>query len=134
MRIGELARRSGLTRDTIRFYEREGLVTSQPSVSDTNSYRDYPEDLVDRLEMIGEAQEAGLPLADLKVLLDTMEGRAHDGLDIDAFLDLRIAQVTQTISRARRCLQMLRATRDALLAASTAQPNTTQRQNQHELP
>jgi len=44
MRIGELAKRSEVSRDTIRFYERNGLIFSMPSDSGTNSYREYFEE------------------------------------------------------------------------------------------
>ncbi len=46
LRIGEISRRSGLPRDTIRYYEREGLISSEPSTEPSNSYRSYTEDAV----------------------------------------------------------------------------------------
>ena len=121
MRIGELSKRSGLSRDTIRYYEREGLIASAPSKNPANTYRDYPEDLLETLTMIGEAQEAGLPLSDMRTLLDAMEGRGPEGFDVHAFLDTRIIQVEDNIRRARRFLKTLRATRAALEAPITAE-------------
>lgn len=114
MRIGELAKRSGVSRDAIRFYEREGLIASEPSQNPQNNYRHYPDDLLDRLEMIGEAREAGLPLADLRQLLAAMEGAADPAFDVHSFLDTRIAQIEDSIRQARRFLKTLRDTRTAL--------------------
>ncbi|HBS03839.1 MAG TPA: MerR family transcriptional regulator, partial [Leptospiraceae bacterium] len=43
MQIGELGRQSGLSRDTLRFYEKEGLLGKVPRLE--NGYRDYPPEL-----------------------------------------------------------------------------------------
>ena len=51
MRIGALAKASGLSRDTIRFYERRGLISSQAE-SGQNSYRNYPEHALDTLRHV----------------------------------------------------------------------------------
>ena len=62
MKIGELAKRSGLTASRIRFYEANGLM---PSVTrQANGYRDYDEDAVWILEIITGAQAAGFTLDD----------------------------------------------------------------------
>ncbi|MCV0429629.1 MAG: MerR family transcriptional regulator, partial [Roseibium sp.] len=74
MKIGELSEKSGLTRDTIRFYERNGLLKSRPGESETNNYRDYPEENLLRLDFVSNAREAGMSIADLKDIVDTMEG------------------------------------------------------------
>jgi DNA-binding transcriptional MerR regulator len=117
MKIGQLSKRSGLSRDTIRFYERSRLITSLPSQSAQNTYRNYPEELVDRLEMIGAAQDAGLPLSDLKILLDTMEGNTDQSLDINVFLTDRIAQIEYNIHQSQKFLDTLKATQMALESA-----------------
>lgn len=115
MRIGELAKRTGLTRDTIRFYERHGLIASQPSGEASNTYRDYPEELVERLDMIMQAREAGFSIADLQMLTSFLE-RPDSGFDADEFLDDKIAEVEHTIHQARKLLALLRQTRNAIKA------------------
>lgn len=72
MRIGELADRAGLSRDTIRFYERNGLVHSTPGKSATNNYRDYPEDNLVWLRFVTGAREAGLSIADLRDIAEAI--------------------------------------------------------------
>ncbi|SFK97408.1 MerR family transcriptional regulator [Shimia haliotis] len=74
MRIGELAEKSGASRDTIRFYERNGLITSSKGNSPTNNYREYPEDSLFRLNFITGAREAGMSVADLRTIFDAMAG------------------------------------------------------------
>jgi DNA-binding transcriptional MerR regulator len=112
MRIGELSRRSGLSRDTIRFYERNGLLSSAPSSGDTNNYRDYPEQALERLMMIGEAREAGFSVSELKLLFDHLE--SGDAFEADGFLDRKIAEVAKLIERSTRLLAMLKRAKNAL--------------------
>ncbi|MGH1578671.1 MerR family transcriptional regulator [Planktotalea sp.] len=74
MRIGELAEKSGVSRDTIRFYERNGLITSTAGESATNNYRDYPEDSLIWLRFFNGAREAGMSVADLRSIVEAVAG------------------------------------------------------------
>ncbi|MBP9944883.1 MAG: heavy metal-responsive transcriptional regulator [Vicinamibacteria bacterium] len=67
LRIGDLARRCGVSRDTLRFYEREGLI-SLPQRSDAG-YRLYGEPDAQRVLFIRRAQGVGLSLDDIRELL-----------------------------------------------------------------
>ncbi len=78
MRIGELAERSGVSRDTIRFYERNGLIASVAGESATNNYRDYPEDNLERLAFYTRARDAGMSIADLRGVLEAMAGSCDE--------------------------------------------------------
>ncbi|MEX3008762.1 MerR family transcriptional regulator [Hoeflea sp. TYP-13] len=118
MRIGEVARRSGLSRDTIRFYERNGLIGSTEGPDRTNSYRDYHEAVFDRLQMIDEAQKAGFTISELLFFLRQIEGPSPEDLDVEEFLDQKIREVEANIERAKRFLKTLRATRQALSGTS----------------
>ena len=54
MRIGEIAKRAGVTVDTVRFYERVGVL---PAPARTESgYRDYEPDTVERIQLTRELQ------------------------------------------------------------------------------
>ena len=64
MRIGELAKRSGLTTSRIRFYEDEGLLPKAHRGG--NGYRDYPERAVARLHLIRDSQALGFSLSEIK--------------------------------------------------------------------
>lgn len=74
MRIGELSERSGVSRDTIRFYERNGLIVSTQGGSETNNYRDYPEDNLARLGFFTKARDAGMSVADLRSIIEATAG------------------------------------------------------------
>ncbi|MEU1792251.1 MerR family transcriptional regulator [Streptomyces sparsogenes] len=62
MRIGELAARAGMTKDTIRFYEKIGLVTGERLA---NGYRDFPPETVTWLQYVRTAQALGFSLAEI---------------------------------------------------------------------
>ncbi|WP_206057396.1 MerR family transcriptional regulator [Nitratireductor sp. XY-223] len=119
MRIGEVARRSGLSRDTIRFYERNGLIASSDGPDKTNAYRHYDEDVFERLRMVEEAQKAGFTLAELVFFLRQLDNPLTDDFDAEQFLNQKILEVESNIERATRFLKTLRATRDALAGKST---------------
>ena len=65
--IGQVAEQSGLSRQAIRYYEREGL-TAPPHRTDSN-YRLYSRDAVDRLAFIAHAREWGFSLDEIRDLL-----------------------------------------------------------------
>ncbi|WP_328538567.1 MerR family transcriptional regulator [Streptomyces sp. NBC_00344] len=62
MRIGELAAQTGMTRDTIRFYEKVGLVEGRRLA---NGYRDFPPETVAWLLYVRTAQTLGFSLAEI---------------------------------------------------------------------
>jgi DNA-binding transcriptional MerR regulator len=68
MKIGEVAKRSGTGIETIRFYEREGLLL-QPARR-PSGYRQYDDSTIERLEYIRRAKELGFTLAEIRELLD----------------------------------------------------------------
>jgi DNA-binding transcriptional MerR regulator len=67
MKIGELAKLTGLAASRIRFYEAAGLITAVERQS--NGYRDYSPDAVWMLEIIASAQSAGFSLEQIRHLL-----------------------------------------------------------------
>ncbi|MBI1873674.1 MAG: MerR family transcriptional regulator [Acidobacteria bacterium] len=75
-RIGPIATATGLTRDTIRYYERLGLVC-KPARTD-GGFRLYPPDTVTRLRFIKQAQKLGLALKEIRDLLGPANGRRRD--------------------------------------------------------
>lgn len=62
MRIGELAEQTGLSRDTLRFYEQRGLIMANRSA---NSYRSYAPETVELVRYIRTAQQLGFTLGEI---------------------------------------------------------------------
>lgn len=67
MRIGQLAKAANINIETVRFYERKGLIP-QP-VKPAQGYRDYPQKTLDRILFIKRAQKLGFTLNEISDLL-----------------------------------------------------------------
>jgi len=66
--IGKVAERAQVSADSIRFYEREGLIS--PARKTDSGYRQYTEEAIRRLGFIKHAQQCGFSLAEIRELLD----------------------------------------------------------------
>ncbi|NIA07441.1 MAG: MerR family transcriptional regulator [Actinobacteria bacterium] len=64
--IGKVARHAGVGVETVRFYEREGLIEEPPRKE--SGYRQYPEQTVCRIRFIRRAKELGFSLREIKEL------------------------------------------------------------------
>jgi len=69
MKIQELAKKTGLTVHTIRFYEKEGLFDNRHVVRDENNYRNYSDEAIERLKFIKKFQGVGCSLTEVKEVL-----------------------------------------------------------------
>ena len=67
MQIKMLEKQSGLSRDTLRFYERRGLITTPRRLP--NGYRDYDEHTLSELKFIAVAREVGFTLVEIKTAI-----------------------------------------------------------------
>jgi len=67
MRIGELAVVTGVNAQTLRFYERQGLLP--PAARETNGYRQYDEAAAPRIRFIRASQAVGMTLAEINSIL-----------------------------------------------------------------
>ncbi len=104
MKIGELAKRVGLTRDTLRFYEKIGLFKPQRSSS---GIRDYCDEDIDRLRVIICFKDSGIPLEDIKqylALVDHGPGNEEE----------RLAILIKSKKRLQETLEKLKKTMDLL--------------------
>ncbi|KHL96297.1 MerR family transcriptional regulator [Paenibacillus sp. IHB B 3415] len=82
MKIQELADRMGLTIHTIRFYEKEGLLDERHVRRESNNYRNYSEEAVQRLKLVKKFQSIGCSLAELKEALQDHDSNANTNQQI----------------------------------------------------
>lgn len=116
--IGTLADRAGVTPDTVRYYEEEGVLP-EPERSDAG-YRLYGEEAVDRLRFVQQAQALGLQLEEIAEILALVEERGIDPCShVEAKLRERVAQVEERIRELRQLRARLRS---ALERAEEAPP------------
>lgn len=106
MLIGELARKAGVSRDTIRYYEKRGLLR-QPMRLD-NSYRDYSDESMRRLQFIARLKGLGFTLREIASLLDLYEARRISCSEAGSIVRGRIEQIDSQIDALtcmKKCMQ-----------------------------
>jgi len=108
MRIGELARRSGVSLDTVRFYERRGLLPAPPR--DGSGYRDYGVPSVERVRFIKELQELGFSLAESGSLLSRVDGGGVTCASERPRFEAVLAHIDRRLSELRRTRRKLAQT------------------------
>jgi len=97
---GELAKRTGCNLETIRYYEKIGLMP-EPSRS-TNGYREYDQIHVKRLQFIMRGRELGFTMEDLKSLLDLVDRKAVSCGEVSRLTKEHLESVHQKINDLRR--------------------------------
>lgn len=70
MLIGELVERSGLTKDTIRFYEKKGLINIDRKSRRENNYKEYSEQVFEKLMLIRKLKDMGFTLNEVDTFLE----------------------------------------------------------------
>jgi len=104
--IGTLAKRAGVSIDTVRYYEKSGLLAPQQRLP--SGYRRYGDLQVARLRFIRRAQELGFSLKDIRELLGLSKQR--DVARVKRAAEKKLAEVEQKIAaldRVRRGLAQL---------------------------
>lgn len=118
--IGQLAERAGVNIQTVRYYERRGLM---PRPSRTRAgYREYRPEAADRLRFIRRAQELGFSLEEIAELLALRVKHASACAEVEARARAKIAVVDRKIAE----LQRMRSTLERLAAACEAHEPTSE--------
>jgi MerR family mercuric resistance operon transcriptional regulator len=99
--IGQVARRAGVGIETVRFYERQGLL-SRPARSPSSGYRLYEEEVLARLQFILRAKELGFTLNEIKELLSLRVDPGTACEDMKARAEVKIAHIQEKIATLRR--------------------------------
>lgn len=112
MRIGELAKQVGVTPDTIRYYEREGLLP--PPERTPSGYRDYEQGVLDDLRFIKKAQALGLKLRDVREVLEISSGGKPPCEHVRATVSARLVDTEKRLRELRALRATLRETLERL--------------------
>ena len=109
--IGHVARLAGVGVETVRFYEREGLL-AEPERRQSG-YRQYGEEVVQRLRFIRRAKELGFSLAEIRDLLSLRDDPQATAADVRGRAEAKIAEIeakVQDLQRMKKALLTLTAT------------------------
>ncbi len=94
--IGELGKRTGVNIETIRYYEKIGLLTDPRRTA--TGYREYGEDHVRRLRFIRRGRDLGFNIDAIRALLRLAEHPDHPCADADQLASQHLAEVEQRIA------------------------------------
>lgn len=104
MKIGDLAKRTGLNASAVRYYEKRGLLAAPYR---TGGQRRYFDDTVHRVLLIRFASNMGFTLGEIKLFLSGLRDTAPVGGRWRKLASRKIKEVNETIQRARRLKSLL---------------------------
>ena len=110
MKIGEMARAAQTPVETIRYYEREGLLPPAPRSS--GNYRLYGTQHVERLGFIRHCRSLDMTLDEIRTLLRLRDAPGEDCGEVNALLDDHIGHVATRIRELRQLQVQLKALRE----------------------
>jgi Hg(II)-responsive transcriptional regulator len=99
MTIGTVAEKAGVGVETIRYYQRRGLIIEPPKRS--SAFRQYPEDTVARLRFIKRAQHLGFSLKEIEELLSLRLSGGASRQDVRARAEAKIDELDDKIKALR---------------------------------
>jgi DNA-binding transcriptional MerR regulator len=100
MRIGELAKKTGLSIDAIRFYEKSGLIKG-PERSE-GGYREFNKDAVAAIEFISHCRSLDIPIAEIKKLLNVRSGSAKSCREANEVVDAQLIVLRDRIKELKQ--------------------------------
>ncbi len=105
MKIGELAKRSGLTAHTIRYYERIGLLPY--AVRDQSRQRDYDASILIWIEFLGRLKTTGMPIREMLRYAALRNGGAATEPERRELLEQHRERVRKRVAELQACLHVL---------------------------
>lgn len=117
MNIGELERRSGIGRHTVRYYEQLGLIVAHRQA---NNYRSYSDQTIVDLAFIQSAQSGGFSLAEIGDILAAKRGNTIDCAQGAVLVASKMAEIQAKITTLQAAYVFLDAERAKLEASAIA--------------
>ncbi|WP_028237989.1 MerR family transcriptional regulator [Stutzerimonas azotifigens] len=98
--IGKLSKTTGVNVETIRYYERIGLLT--PAVRTESGYRTFGEREAERLRFVKRGRELGFSLEEIRTLVELADQPGQPCAEVDRLAEGHLAEVRQRIADLRR--------------------------------
>ncbi|RXJ72361.1 Zn(2+)-responsive transcriptional regulator [Veronia nyctiphanis] len=112
LQIGQLAKKAGVTSDTLRFYEKTGLL--EPEARSDSGYRLYGEEALSRVHFIIRGKAIGLTLEEIQELLDIrLEASDHSCAEVKGITQNKLDQIDSKIAELTRIRKALKKLNDA---------------------
>ncbi|WP_413285627.1 Zn(2+)-responsive transcriptional regulator [Vibrio sp. MA40-2] len=115
--IGELAKKSGVTTDTLRFYEKNGLIN--PTSRSESGYRLYSETSLEQVRFVLNSKQLGLSLDEIKELLDIrLEATLHSCAEVKNITSAKLELIDEKIRELSKIRSALKKINDACCGQS----------------
>lgn len=118
LRTGEVARRAGVNVETLRFYEREGILAQPPRR--VSGYREYPPETVDLIRFVKRAQQLGFSLQQVRELLNLRKVPRRASKKVRSLVQDKLSEIEHKIRDLEAMHQALRELLCACEGSSSA--------------
>jgi DNA-binding transcriptional MerR regulator len=99
MLIGELVERTGFTKDTIRFYEKKGLISLDRKSRRENNYKEYSDLVLDKLMLIRKLKDMGFTLNEIDTFLELWREEDASCKNLKFTLENKVSLINEQIQR-----------------------------------
>ena len=115
--IGKLAKAAVVGVETIRYYERRGLIIQPPNPQ--NGYRQYPEATLQRIRFIKNCKSLGFTLNEIGAVLDLLDGQEMNCIHAAGKINLKISEIGQKIEALNQLKKLLEKLSDCIGKCNT---------------
>lgn len=99
MRIGQLSKLSGFSKDTIRYYEKIGLIALPKRSVLSNGYKDYPDEILHQLKAIRKYKDLSFTLEEIRELLVLQSIKVLDVSKVLQLVDIKLTGIDEQIEK-----------------------------------
>ncbi len=114
MLIGELAQKTGLSKDTIRFYEKRGLIEAKARQAGTRTYMEFSPEMLERVVLITQGKSLGFTLNEIRHLIETWGNMTMPITEKLRVIDGKLNEITQKIRQLEEIKSYLIAKRSRI--------------------
>lgn len=118
MLIGELAQKTGLSKDTVRFYEKMGLIEATARQAGTRTYLEFSPEMLERVVIITQGKSLGFTLNEIKHLIDTWGNRSVPIAEKLKVIDRKLEELSEKMRQLEEIKLYLSAKRNRITEES----------------
>lgn len=118
MLIGELSKKTGLSKDTIRFYEKMGLIEAKARQAGTRTYMEFSSEILERVVMITQGKSLGFTLNEIKHLIETWGSVSMPLAEKLKVIDRKFDEITEKMRQLEEIKTYLIAKRNIITQES----------------
>jgi MerR family transcriptional regulator, copper efflux regulator len=105
MLISELAAKTGVSTDTIRFYEKQGLLQTDAAARSDNNYRQYTDEAIEKINFIIRGKQLGFTLKEIKKIITEWDSVSSE--QAADFIQSKVEQIEAKISQLQQFITYL---------------------------